>query len=297
MREAFRHEAVTGRRAVKKHIRLTAILLILLLFLPLSGAFAETGLSPTGGEEPASGQPSATPDVQNTGTTLNSGTAAEQSAAPAASPTPTNSAVPAAGSGAKYIALTFDDGPNSGNTPKLLDMLAKYDVHATFFVLGWRIKGNESLLRRMAEEGHEIGNHSYDHKRYTSLKDSAIEDQLRRTNELIYAACGVTPTLARPPYGSKNAKVLKCFEEMGFACVTWSIDPEDWNSTNAKSICSHVVSRARNGSIVLMHDIRKTSVAAAEMIIKTLKAQGYTFVTVSELFGGKLTSGSVYKHA
>lgn len=283
---------------MKTHIRMMVILLALLLFLPFSGAFAQTGLSGSGAGESGAGQePSPTPDVQNTGTTLHSGTGTEQSAAPAASFAPIVSTTPAASGGAKYIALTFDDGPNSGNTAKLLDMLAKYDVHATFFVLGWRVEGNESLLRRMAEEGHEIGNHSYDHKRYTSLKDSALEDQLRRTNDLIYAACGIRPTLARPPYGSKNARVLNCFEEMGFACVTWSIDPQDWNATSAKSISAHVVSRARNGSIVLLHDIRKTSVAAAEMIIKALKDQGYIFVTVSELFGGKLAPGSVYKRA
>lgn len=268
---------------MKRHIRFAAFLLAVLLLLPAAGTLAQgTRLTVSGGGEEESGGEDST---QNTDS---------------AEPTPadtekTSTQVPIA-AGEKLIALTFDDGPNSANTPKLLDMLKKYGVHATFFVLGCNVGGNEKLLRRMADEGHEIGNHSYDHSKFTALSDDAIISQLARTNKLIYNACGVTITLARPPYGARNTRVLKRFGALGLACVLWSIDPEDWNTANAKAVRDHVVKRAKAGSIILMHDLRASSVAAAESIIRTLTEQGYRFVTVSELFAGEFKAGAAYRH-
>lgn len=301
---------------MKKYIKLAACLLIFLLLVPASGAFADTSALLTGGQDdtPSQEQPGGTsagsyglPSSDSSGLLSSgsndvpgSGSADSQSSSGLSGISSAGSAAAAASqsaAGMKYIVLTFDDGPNSSNTPKLLDMLAEYHVHATFFVVGSRIKGNEQLLVRMVNEGHEIGNHSWNHKRYTSLNNAALKNQLLDTNRLIYEACGVTAALARPPYGARNARVLGVFKELGFSCVLWSIDPEDWNTSNAKAVCAHVTARAQNGSIILLHDRKRTSVAAAEMMIQKLTAEGYTFVTVSELLGGKLTEGSVYRHA
>ena len=277
---------------MKKLIRLAAVLLIALL-LPVAGAFAETGTLLLGGE---SDQPQTTPaptsSQQSTG-----GALGVLSGGPGGNAGAASSPAPTAASGGKYIALTFDDGPTASNTPKLLDMLKKYGVRATFFVVGARIKGNEALLRRMVDEGHEIGSHTYGHKRLTSLTDEAIEKDLIRTINLVNAACGVTPSMVRPPYGAKNARVLACLEQMGLACVMWNIDPEDWNASSARAVRDHVVARAENGCIVLMPDLRSTSVKAAELIIQALTAKGYAFVTVSELFSGELEAGVAYRHA
>ncbi len=277
---------------MKKYARLAAFILAVLMLLPAAGAIAEsTTLTLTGGGTQPSGQEDDPSGADGDGTSPDADPSADR---PEAGPAGTGSA-PADGGGVKYVALTFDDGPSSSNTAGTLDMLKKYGVRATFFVVGNRIKGNEALLRRMADEGHEIGNHSYDHKRFTNLTGAQIEDQLLRTNALVYAACGVKVTLARPPYGARNARMLEIFRELGLACVVWSIDPEDWNSTSAKGISDHVVKRAANGSVILLHDLRKTSVGAAERIIQALLAKGYRFVTVSELFGGKLEAGAVYR--
>ncbi|HOG01022.1 MAG TPA: polysaccharide deacetylase family protein [Clostridia bacterium] len=290
---------------MKKMIRMAAVLLAVLMLFPAAGAFADTGA--LGGGEP---QPAPTPTPQSeaptsSGTSASAGLGDTPPPAPASTPKP----VPASGSGGasapanakeepgiKYVALTFDDGPSSSNTPKTLDMLKKYGVRATFFVLGSRVKGNEALLGRMVDEGHEIGSHAYSHKRLTSLSIESVEYEMQRTNSLVYAACGVTPRLMRPPYGSRNARVLACLAEMGFPCVLWSIDPEDWKATSARAVRDYVVARAKNGSIILMHDLKSTSVAAAEMIVKDLLARGYVFVTVSELLGGSPKAGATYTH-
>lgn len=283
---------------MKKFIRMAAVLLAALMLLPAAGVFAETGSLGAGGNP----QPTPTPAAQPAASPPSDSSASSGLGSLGGDPTPTpasgSAPVPApAAPGVKYVALTFDDGPSSSNTPKTLDMLRKYGVHATFFVLGSRIKGNEALLRRMAGEGHEIGNHSYSHKRLTSLSLDAVEHELLRTNNLVYAACGVTPTLVRPPYGSRNERMLNRLAETGFPCVLWSIDPEDWKATDARAVRDHVVARAKNGSIILMHDLKSTSVAAAELIIRDLLAKGYVFLTVSELLGRNMKPGAEYRHA
>lgn len=186
------------------------------------------------------------------------------------------------------IALTFDDGPSAALTPVLLDVLKEKGVHATFFVLGQvTIDADPALLKRMIEEGHEIGNHSYDHAIYTDLTADGIREELSKTNEAIFAATGTYPTIMRPPTGGSNDTVLAISTEMNLACVNWSWEscPEDWLSDHqtAEFISNHVITNARNGHIVLLHDIHQATVDSISAMIDGLVAKGYRFATVSEL--------------
>ena len=184
----------------------------------------------------------------------------------------------------RYIALTFDDGPHAANTPRLLDLLAERNVKATFFVLAPRVRARPDLVQRMVADGHEIGNHSSTHRLMTKLADVAVLADFKQTHDAVVAACGSGPTVQRPPYGSMNARqrsMLK--DQLGYSCILWDIDPLDWRRPGPGVVAARVVSGATNGSIILLHDIHAGSVQAVPQIVDTLIAQGYTFVTVSQL--------------
>lgn len=186
------------------------------------------------------------------------------------------------------IALTFDDGPSPKYTPLLLDTLEAKGVHVTFFELGQMVlDADPALLQRIIADGNEIGNHSYDHSIYTDLTEDQIRSELQKTNDAIYAACGVTPTVMRPPTGGSNDTVLKLSKEFNMAVVNWSYQscPEDWlkDHQTADFISNYVVENAQNGHIVLLHDIRQCTVDSVAAMIDGLRAKGYRFATVSEL--------------
>lgn len=200
------------------------------------------------------------------------------------------------------IALTFDDGPSRTLTPQLLDVLKEKGVPATFFLLGVSVAdADPALLQRMIDEGHEIGNHSYDHKSYKNSTEDEIREQLQKTNDLIYEAIGVTPTIMRPPNGESNDAVLALSNEFGMAVVNWSYQscPSDWVKENQtiEYLSNYVIDNASNGHIVLLHDIHQATVDSIAPMIDGLRAKGYRFVTVSELLeslpSGKQT-GVVY---
>lgn len=198
--------------------------------------------------------------------------------------------------GTKYVAITFDDGPSSKTTGLLLDILKEYDAHATFFVLGHKVEANSALIARMEEEGHVVGNHTYDHKDLSKLGSDAIYDEVESTNKLVekYAA---RPTLMRPPYGAKNDAVVKVCTDDEMSIVMWSIDPEDWRYRDADVVSKHILEKVRPGSIILLHDIHPTSVDAARIVLKELAARDYVFVTVPELIalsGGAVEAGKSY---
>lgn len=182
----------------------------------------------------------------------------------------------------KVIALTFDDGPKKGVTDVILDALKKHNAHATFFVLGNMAEKSPELLRRMAEEGQEIGSHSYNHPQLTKLSDEEILAQLNQTKEVIQQNTGNGPTAFRPPYGSIDDRV-RSFLEDDIHVVMWNIDTEDWRYRDSKRIVREVVNKAADGKIILMHDIYKTSADAAVSVIEQLTAQGYEIVTASDL--------------
>lgn len=180
----------------------------------------------------------------------------------------------------KMIALTFDDGPHNIYTEKLLDGLKKRNTRVTFFLMGENIEGNEALVRRMHEEGHLIGNHSYSHAKMTDIKAEVVCEEIARTGELIDNIVGITPQYLRPPYGDWNDD-LEC--QLDLTTVFWTVDSLDWKLKNKKKIVRQVVKKAEEDSIILMHDIFPGSVEAALEIVDTLHKQGYTFVTVDEL--------------
>ena len=182
----------------------------------------------------------------------------------------------------KVVALTFDDGPNSATTPKVLDILAKYKAKATFFVLGSKVAGNEAILKRMTEAGCEIGNHSWDHPSLSTLSADQIKWQIDSTNQAVSDVIGSNPKIVRPPYGATNETVKSI---VGVPQVLWSVDTLDWKNHDTQAILANVQSQIQAGAIILMHDIHQTTVAALPTVMDYLVSQGYQFVTVSELYG------------
>lgn len=196
----------------------------------------------------------------------------------------------------RMIALTFDDGPNY-NTSKVIDVLNKYDIKATFFVLGSRAINNKDILKKMADSGMEIGNHTYNHLLLTKYDENKIRSEIENTSEVIYSATKKKPKLLRPSYGSVNNKIKKV---ANMPIIIWDIDTLDWKYHNSKRITSRVVNKVRDGDIILMHDIYSASLNALSNIIPILQDNGYEFVTIDELFyykGISLENGKVYGYA
>ncbi len=195
------------------------------------------------------------------------------------------------------LALTFDDGP-SAHTERLLNIFKAHGGKGTFFVVGTSIERNKALLKRMAEEGHEIGNHSWSHPQLTDLGRQDIVSQITRTSDKIYEASGQKCRLVRPPYGSYNDTVQLVGASLGVSYILWSVDTLDWKTKNADAVYNSVMSSARDGAIILVHDLHKTTVDAMEKVVPALLKKGYQLVTVSELLtsdGGKLEPGKVYR--
>lgn len=200
-----------------------------------------------------------------------------------------------AAGGKKLIALTFDDGPSSAQTGKLLDGLKARGAHVSFFMTGENAKRNPSLVKRAYEEGHQICSHTYNHALLTNLSNAEIKSQLDRTNKILDDAIGYDLSYAlRPPYGGYSDRVLAAANT---PCYYWSVDTRDWESRNANSAYNMFLKYARDGSIVLMHDLYGTTVTAALNAIDTLQKQGYEFVTLNELQvrrGITPTAGKIY---
>ncbi|MDH2427578.1 polysaccharide deacetylase family protein [Sphaerisporangium sp. TRM90804] len=193
----------------------------------------------------------------------------------------------------KCVALTFDDGPYD-HTGAVLDTLARYGARATFFVVGQMVTPQSThYLRRMVSEGHEIGNHSWDHPALPSLAGDGVRDQLGRTQRAVRAATGVTMRLFRPPYGATDGKVAEQAARAGLAQIMWDVDTMDWRDRDT-SLVTRRASAAGSGSVVLMHDIHKTTADAVPGLLRDLAARGYAFVTVSELYGADLVPGRSY---
>lgn len=178
-----------------------------------------------------------------------------------------------------------------------MDVLEKYNVPATFFVLGSKIKGNEYILKRMVSSGMEIGNHTFNHLILTRYKEDKIKNEIESTSSLIFEVTGKYPNLVRPSYGIVNRKVS---ELLDYPIIIWDVDTLDWKYHNSKKIAKRVINKASDGDIVLMHDVYSATANALDTIIPKLQANGYTFVTVSDLFyykGIELEKGKVYGYA
>ena len=179
------------------------------------------------------------------------------------------------------VALTFDDGPSSEYTPLLLDGLRERNVKASFFVIGSNIEkeGGEEIIRRIYEEGHLIGNHTWHH---VDLSDLSTEDawkELEMTDSLIKAVTGEETALVRPPFG----EFPRSMEEPDKLYVKWTVDSRDWVTKDTQEIVRKVVTDTEENDIILMHDCYGTSVEAALQIVDILQERGYEFVTVDEL--------------
>ncbi len=178
------------------------------------------------------------------------------------------------------IAITFDDGPDPVYTPQLLDGLKERGVRASFFVMGKQAEAYPDLVRRMQEEGHLIGNHTYTHVQLSKKNRESFKEELLKTNELIREITGEEVQFVRPPYGSWDKKLET---ELTMLPVLWTIDPMDWCSSDVSGIVKEVTGKAKENAVILMHDAYPSSVTAALEIVDILQKQGYEFVTVDEL--------------
>lgn len=201
--------------------------------------------------------------------------------------------------GDKYIALTFDDGPTGnecGRTERLLDGLKERNAHATFFLCGYRVKDFNSMMKRYLAEGHEVGNHTMDHRLAHEVSDGDYE-QVSSNNDLIQSYTGQKPTVFRPCGGEYNDSVQASMQKLGMPIILWDVDTLDWKYRDAASVKQHILDGAQDGAIVLEHDLYETTVEGVLAAIDELQQQGYAFVTVSELAkikGVTLEAGKVY---
>ncbi len=182
----------------------------------------------------------------------------------------------------KKVALTFDDGPseNPEITNRLLDELNTRGVKATFFLLGVNAEKNPETVKRIAEEGHLLGNHSYSHINIEQASDEEVIADFQKSREVIEEITGVKLEFLRPPYGIWREELE---EVIGLVPVMWSVDPLDWNTDNVEKIVNKVVTDTEENDIILMHDSSESSIEAAICIIEHLTEAGFEFVTVDEL--------------
>ncbi len=181
---------------------------------------------------------------------------------------------------APKIALTFDDGPSAAWTPALLDGLKERGVKATFFLIGENADKNPEIVKRMAEEGHLIGNHTYHHVELTKVSENEARLELADTSAVIVRITGKEPEYMRPPFGAWQRKLE---QEIQMLPVLWTIDPLDWTTENQDEIVNKVVTEAEENDIILLHDCYKSSIEAGLRIVDILQEEGFVFVTVDEL--------------
>ncbi len=183
-----------------------------------------------------------------------------------------------------FIALTFDDGPHPSNTPRLLDLLKSRNVKATFYVVATNARRYPEIMRRIIAEGHEIGNHTVTHGNLTKMSESAVRKELSVSHEAIVAATGVAPRTMRPPYGAITSSQKSWIrKEFGYPSILWSVDPEDWKKPGPSAVASRLVSGARPGGILLVHDIHAPTIDAMPSAVDQLLSRGFQFVTVTQL--------------
>lgn len=179
------------------------------------------------------------------------------------------------------VAITFDDGPNPATTPELLDLLKKYDVRCTFFMVGKNVEANPDIVKRIYQEGHELGNHSWDHADLSQLNEAQIIEELQSTDDAIFKACGHDPLYIRPPFGAMSDVYQNTVDRDS---ILWTIDTRDWESHDASKIKKIIDTYVSDGSIILLHDIHEDSVKAMKSVIPGLLEKGYQLVTVSDLY-------------
>lgn len=187
------------------------------------------------------------------------------------------------------VALTFDDGPDPVHTPALLDALAELDAKATFFLVGDTVARNPNVAQRIAREGHELGNHTYCHRYLPLARSRSVERELVATDRAIERATGVTPKVARPPWGGRSPWTVRAFSRLAKSLVLWDVNSYDWKGKDADAVVERVLDRAKPGSIILLHEARQggeTTVEVVRRLVPALRAKGFELVTVSGFAAG-----------
>lgn len=188
----------------------------------------------------------------------------------------------------KRIAITFDDGPHPYLTESILKTLDKYDVKATFFMVGVNVVNYPDAARAVIAAGHEVGNHTFSHEHMTRLSEAQVQRELGLCEDALEELCEYRPHLFRPPEGAVNTYIEHCTERNDYTMILWSLDTRDWENKNAELIVDRVLSSIRAGDIILMHDyIGRASKTpeALEILLPKLLEAGYEPVTVSQLLG------------
>lgn len=191
----------------------------------------------------------------------------------------------------KVVALTFDDGPYPPYTGEILDVLKENHILATFFVIGRNVEKHPELVQRIVDEGHQVGNHTYDHVDLLKANRKTVEDEIDKTSNAVAAITGQAPRIVRPPHGFRDPVVMEVMAARGLKVVEWSVMSRDWVNPGVEAIVDRTVSKVKNGSVILLHDgdgvaqaaSRAQTVEATRRIIRELTAQGYKFVTVDEI--------------
>ncbi|MDD5165762.1 MAG: polysaccharide deacetylase family protein [Candidatus Omnitrophica bacterium] len=197
----------------------------------------------------------------------------------------------------KVVALTFDDGPSPEWTPKILDELNKAGIKATFFMLGENVERYPEIARRVAEEGHEIENHTYDHHVLIYYKMDELEKEIKEAEKIIKSVTGKTTRYFRPPKAWLTGAEKKKLKEMGYGIVLWTLNSKDWVNFHDKQITSYILRNIRPGDIILFHDSggvftteggdRSQTVKTIPRLVRKLREKGYSFVTIDELINTK----------
>lgn len=198
-------------------------------------------------------------------------------------------------SGKKLVALTFDDGPSRITTPQLLDILRDKKAVATFFELGTNASWNPEIVKRVVEQGNELGSHTNSHQNLVQISLMAVEDDKKQADMAFQEVLGEIPKIVRPPYGNFDERIMEILDA---PVILWSVDTRDWESKDAEKIKEVVFSQTRDGAILLFHDIYQSTIDAIPEIIDRLREEGFEFVTISEmatLKGVELEKGEYYR--
>jgi peptidoglycan-N-acetylglucosamine deacetylase len=195
------------------------------------------------------------------------------------------------GPGSKQLALTYDDGPNDPHTQRLLDVLARHKVHATFFLIGRYVQQRPDIVRELVKAGHVVGNHTFAHPLLIFQSAQELRSQLDKCDRALTDAVGEHSNLIRPPFGGRRPAVLRIARRMGLEPIMWNVTGYDWDATSAEHIERKVTSRVRGGNVILLHDgghrvfgaDRSYTVTATDRLISRYKSEGYEFVTIPEM--------------
>jgi len=199
----------------------------------------------------------------------------------------------------KLVALTFDDGPDEKYTPAILDILKEKEVKATFFLVGVQVRKYPSMVKRIVDEGHAVGNHSYNHSDLAKLDAAGVKKQIKWTDDLFQQAVGFVPHLVRAPYGSTSSTVKSVLKQGERELIGWTVDTRDWGGESVTKMLANINKNTKPGGVVLMHSFGgkhiKNTVELVPKAIEDLKKQGYTFVTIDELHAAQQQQKAVVK--